>query len=250
LLQQRGIDSSGLITDPVRPTTTKTRIVAQMGLRFPQQLARIDRIDRHPINGEIEQRIIACLHELSTNVDAIMLSDYMSGLLTSALVSEAQKISQGRNLLATVDAQGELAKYTGFDLIKCNADEAMRARPIRHKHHWTDEDFASAGHFEIRRWKPRGAILITRGPEGMTLIQADRQVTHIPAPHVEEVYDTVGAGDTVLAVTTLALVAGASYPEAAALANLAAGIVVRRVGNYAPTPDELREAIIEANESP
>jgi rfaE bifunctional protein kinase chain/domain len=250
LLQERGIDPSGLIADAERPTTTKTRIMAQMGLRFPQQLARIDRIDRRPINGEIEQRVIACLRELAVNVDAIMVSDYMTGLLTNPIVSEVQKISHEGSLLATADAQGELDKYSGFDLIKCNADEAMRARPIRQKQQWTDEDFALAGHFEIRRLKPRGAILITRGPDGMTLIQADRQVTHIPAPHIEEVYDTVGAGDTVLAVATLALVAGASYPEAAALANLAAGIVVRRVGNYAPTPEELRIAITEAEESP
>jgi len=250
LLQQRGIDPRGLIADADRPTTTKTRLMAQMGLRFPQQVARIDRIDRRPINGDVEQRIVACLRELAANVDAIMVSDYMSGLLTNAIVSEVQRISQERSLLATADAQGELAKYTGFDLIKCNADEAMRARPIRHKHQWTDDDFASAGHLEIRRLKPRGAILITRGPDGMTLVQADRQVTHIPAPHIEEVYDTVGAGDTVLAVATLGLVAGASYPEAAALANLAAGIVVRRVGNYAPTPDELRAAIIEGAEFP
>lgn len=250
LLERRGIDPSGLIADADRPTTTKTRIMAQMGLRFPQQVARIDRIDRRPINGEIEQRIIACLHELAANVDAMMVSDYMSGLLTEKIVLELKTINQQRGVLATADAQREIQKYREFDLVKCNIDEARKyMRPDSYEMP-TDKRLETLAHFIWMHVKPRGAILITRGPDGMTLVENQLKTTHIPAPHIEEVYDTVGAGDTVLAVATLALVAGATYPAAAALANLAAGIVVRRVGNYAPTPDELRTAIIEGAEFP
>src|SRR5262249_55311623 len=111
-----------------------------------------------------------------------------------------------------------------------------------------DDDFARAGREMIADLNLQ-AVLITRGPEGVTLVQRNGEVDHLPAVHVEDVYDTVGAGDTVLAVVTLALVAVATHIEAAALANIAAGIVVRKVGNYAPSPDELLAAINEQHES-
>ncbi len=243
MLQARRIDPAGLVIDPGRPTTTKTRIMAQMGLRFPQQVARIDHIDRRPISGTTEQAVIACLGTLAQNVSAVMVSDYLNGLLTASVVQAIRALGREHSLLLTVDAQGDLHKYTGFDLVKCNADEALRYRPLRSPHPWADDDFASAGRLMIRKLKLRGGMLITRGPDGVTLVQADGQVAHLRAPHIEDVYDTVGAGDTVLAVMTLALAAGASYVDAAALANLAAGIVVRKVGNYAPSPDELRAAV-------
>ncbi len=245
MLQHKGIDPAGLITDPTRPTTTKTRIMAQMGLRFPQQMARIDRISREPINGEVEQAIIACLKELAGQVHAIMVSDYLTGLLTTRVVEAIREIGGERKILMTADAQGELEKYAGFDLVKCNADETIRYTG-RDLH--TDEDFAQAGRSMVKLLKLRGGMLITRGHDGVTLTQRDQSAVHIPAIHVEDVYDTVGAGDTALAVVTLALVAGASYEDAATLANVAAGIVVRKVGNYAPSRDELRTALHEMSD--
>jgi bifunctional ADP-heptose synthase (sugar kinase/adenylyltransferase) len=95
-----------------------------MGLRFPQQVARIDRIDRRPVNGEIEQAIIARVHELAPQVDAIMVSDYLTGLMTNAIAAEIAEIRIEGKLLITADAQGELSKYSGFDLLKCNAAES------------------------------------------------------------------------------------------------------------------------------
>jgi D-glycero-beta-D-manno-heptose-7-phosphate kinase len=240
MLRSRGIHPDGLIADPGRPTTTKTRIMAHMGLRFPQQVARIDRIDRRPISGATEQAILGCLQSLVERANAIMVSDYLTGLLTTPVVDAIRDISYHRGLLITADAQGSLGKYAGFDLVKCNADEAMRhvQRDLK-----TNKDFAEAGLSIVAELELRGAMLITRGPDGATVAQRSQNVAHLQAPRIEDVYDTVGAGDTVLAVVTLAMVAGASYEDAAALANLAAGIVVRRVGNYAPSPDELRSEI-------
>jgi D-glycero-beta-D-manno-heptose-7-phosphate kinase len=236
ILQKQGIDPSGLVTDHMRPTTTKTRIMAHMGLRFPQQVARIDRIERSPINGEVEQAVLECLDSLSQNVDAVIVSDYLTGLLTSAIVEKVRELGQKRQLLTTADAQGELDKYHGFDLVKCNADEASQyVGKLLHN----DDDFAEAGHELMQRLHLTGAMLITRGPDGVTLMLHDGRITHVPAAHIEDVYDTVGAGDTALAVVTLALAAGANYVQAARLVNYAAGIVVRKVGNYAPTQDEL-----------
>jgi bifunctional ADP-heptose synthase (sugar kinase/adenylyltransferase) len=136
------------------------------------------------------------------------------------------------------DAQGELNKYVGFDVVKCNADEA--ARYVRRELH-SDLDFEAAG-CEIASALGGSAVLITRGADGMTLIEANSS-SHLPAPHVEEVFDTVGAGDTVVAVVTLALCGGLSPRAAAQIANAAAGVVIRKVGNYAPSLDELREAL-------
>jgi D-glycero-beta-D-manno-heptose-7-phosphate kinase len=236
ILQTRGIDPSGLVTDPQRPTTTKTRIMAHMGLRFPQQVARIDRIERSPINGNIEQSVLTCLDTLAQDVNAIMVSDYLTGLLTVPIVDKVRQISMERRILATADAQGELDKYQGFDLVKCNADEA--ANYVGKSLH-TDDDFASAGRDLMQHLKLRGAMLITRGPEGITLALQSGRITHVPAVHIEDVYDTVGAGDTALAVVTLALAAGGDHIQAARLVNYAAGLVVRKVGNYAPSQDEL-----------
>jgi D-glycero-beta-D-manno-heptose-7-phosphate kinase len=239
-LRTRQIDPAGLVIDPQRPTTTKTRIMAQMGLRFPQQIARIDQIDRNTINGEIEQKVIETIRTCAANQHALIASDYMSGLLTPAVVDAIRESGRKVNALLTADAQGQLDKYAGFDLVKCNADEA--ARYVRHDLP-DDAAFAEAGAGFVRRLGLRGGMLITRGSDGLTLVEADGTVTHIRAPHIEDVFDTVGAGDTALAVLTLGRIAGATLPEAAALANIAAGFVVRKVGNYAPSPDELIEAI-------
>jgi D-glycero-beta-D-manno-heptose-7-phosphate kinase len=243
ILRDHGIDPAGVVSDSARPTTTKTRIMAHMGLRFPQQLARVDRIDRRPVSGAVEQTILAAIAELGQGVEAVIVSDYLTGLLTAPIVAAVRELSRERNLLATADAQGELDKYSGFDLVKCNADEA--ALRIGHSL-TTDSDFADAGMAMTRNLDLRGGVLITRGPGGVTLVERDKPAIHIPAIHVEDVYDTVGAGDTVLAVMTLAMAAGASYADAAALANVAAGIVVRKVGNYAPLPADLLTAIQES----
>lgn len=242
LLADWHIDPAGMVSDSGRPTTTKTRIMAHMGLRFPQQVARIDSIDRHPVEGSVERAVVEKVRTLASEVDAIMVSDYLIGLLTEPIITAIREVSRARRLLLTADAQGQLDKYAGFDLVKCNADEAAHYLRQDLKTH---DDFSSAGTAIIGKLALCGGMLITRGPDGVTLVQKEQPAQHLRAPHIEDVYDTVGAGDTVLAVMTLALVSRASYRQAAALANLAAGIVVRKVGNYAPSPDELRAAVTQ-----
>jgi D-glycero-beta-D-manno-heptose-7-phosphate kinase len=238
LLAARGIDTGGLIIDPQMTTTVKTRIMAQMGLRFPQQVARLDRVARRTPNGELQARIVEHIQGRIDSVAAVLFSDYHVGLITPGLI-EAVRGAAGDALL-TADAQGELIKYTGFDLVKCNADEA---RQHLRRELTSHDDFAQAAAELVRELRLRGAMVITRGAAGATLATADGPTAHCPAPAVSDVYDTVGAGDTAIAVLTLAVIAGASYAEAAALANYASGLVVRRVGNHAPTPDELIHAL-------
>lgn len=238
VLQQQGIDTSGLVTDATRPTTVKTRVMAQMGLRFPQQVARLDKLSREPISPAVERELLALIEARLPSTDAILFSDYHGGMLTPSLVEAVRKRS-GTLLLAS-DAQGEFDKYVGTSVVKCNADEARAylRRPLT-----SDDDFASAARELRRALQLTVGMVITRGADGATLADTDDSVTHCPAPATTEVYDTVGAGDTAVAVLTLALACGTPLADAVMLANFASGIVVKHVGNYSPTPDELKAAI-------
>ncbi len=235
-----GIDAAALVQDFDRPTTLKTRMMAHMGLRFPQQVARMDRLSRQPVSKAVEDRLVAALVELLPKVDAVLVSDYRIGLLSPSLVESTRTLAQAAGVLLAVDAQGAFEKYEGFGLVKCNADEARDAlrRDIE-----GDDAFAQAALDLAQRLRLTGAMVITRGAEGATLARADGVTAHCPAPLLTDVYDTVGAGDTAITVLTLGVLAGASYEDATSLANYASGIVVRRVGNYAPTPDELLRAL-------
>jgi len=241
-LSRRGIDVTGLLPLPDRPTTLKTRILAQMGLRFPQQVARVDTVSRSPISAETEERLLEVVRHAWAGCQAILISDYQSGLLTPTFVARLGDEVHGAGLLRTVDAQGHLEKYHGFDVVKCNADDA---RAVTGRDLATDDDFAEAARFLARDLDLKGAMVITRGAAGATVAAAYGAVHHCPSPQVSDVYDTVGAGDTTIAVMTLALIAGASYRDAVMLANYASGIVVRHVGNYTPSPTELLKSLVE-----
>jgi rfaE bifunctional protein kinase chain/domain len=238
VLSTRGIDTSGLVTDPQRPTTVKMRLMAHMGLRFPQQLARLDTLSRQAISAAVEAQVLGAIESRLGTADALLFSDYQTGLLTPSLVAAVRERAAGK--LLTADAQGQFDKYTGFAVVKCNADEARDylRRDLR-----GDADFAAAARELCDRLRLTGGMVITRGGEGATVAAASGTVAHCAAPAVTDVFDTVGAGDTTIAVLTLAVAAGADLQAATVLANYASGLVVRRVGNYAPTPDELAWAL-------
>ena len=239
ILNTKSIHTGGLIIDPNRPTTLKTRLLAQMGLRFPQQVARMDRLSRQPITPQVETHLRHAVEAIASQADAILFSDYRAGLLTPTFIQYIRETQT--DVILTADAQGELSKYTGFTLVKRNADEA---RDYLGRSISGDDEFATAARDLYQELHLKGAMVITRGAEGATLATASTS-DHCPAPQIVDVFDTVGAGDTAIAVMTLAVVAGADYKTAVTLANYASGLVVRRVGNYAPGPDELREALYE-----
>lgn len=239
-LVARGIDVSGLLTDPLRPTTVKQRIMAQMGLRFPQQIARVDRLSREPASDAVTAALIEAASARIPGASAVLFSDYHNGMLTPPLVDSLRTLADAAGVLLTADAQGDFLKYTGFGLVKCNADEASSflRRPLA-----TDADFAVAA-LELRSTlRLTRGMVITRGPDGATVADANDHAEHIASAHVEDVFDTVGAGDTAIAVLTLCVAAGASLSAAVRVANAASGIVVRRVGNYAPDLEELRREL-------
>lgn len=238
-LRKAGVDPAGVIVDGSRPTTTKTRIVAEGTLRFPQQIARMDRLNRQPIDGEIEGRLVQQIQQLVPKVGAVLVSDYQSGVATQAIVDAALRSTRAEGKLRTVDAQGTFFKYAGFNLIKGNRQEIEAALtcPLG-----KEEDYHLAG-AQLLDELGADAVLITRGAEGLSLMARDEGYHHLPAANRTEVFDVTGAGDTVIAVSTLALVAGASAVVAARLANYAAGLVVRKLGNAVVTAEELAWAI-------
>ena len=240
LLERAGVDPGCVITDPTRPTTVKTRIVAGGSLRFPQQIARIDRLSRAPLAPRLVASLAALIGRCAAEVDAILCSDYLSGLLTPELVADIKAAGREHNVLVTVDAQGELHKYHGVQLLRCNNYEAagFLGRELE-----TEADFA-AGLEEMWAALDVGLVVVTRGAEGVSLAGRDLPYVHLPARRVE-VADVTGAGDTFIAVLTLALAAGVGPRSAASLANTAAALVVRRVGNAVVTRAELDAAVSE-----
>ncbi|RMG89178.1 MAG: ribokinase [Chloroflexi bacterium] len=241
---QQTLADAGIKTELIvceeRPTTVKMRLMAQMGLRFPQQVARLDTLSRDPIDESTQKRIIGLLQHQAQNADAFLFSDYHGGMLTPELVAQGRDIANQHAVFLAADAQGALDKYRGFDLVKCNAEEAQLylQRTLT-----THQDFADAAQHLCEKLDLRGGMVITRGAQGATLALCGQQAIHCPAPKVSDVYDTVGAGDTAIAVMTLAILANADYATAVILANYASGIVVQHVGNYTPTAPELLKAI-------
>jgi rfaE bifunctional protein kinase chain/domain len=237
LLRAAGVDPGCVITDPTRPTTVKTRVVTEGSLRFPQQIARIDRISRAAIHPRVVASLGALIGSCADQVDAILCSDYLSGLLTHDMVRIIRDICREHDLLFTVDAQGELDKYRGATLLRCNNYEAESYLGKRLE---SEDDFG-AGLARMVGELDVALAIVTRGADGLSLAGREVPYRHLPVYRVE-VADVTGAGDTFISVTTLALAAGLAPEAAAALANTAAALVVRRVGNAVVTPDELEAA--------
>jgi rfaE bifunctional protein kinase chain/domain len=243
LLETEGISTEGVVVEPGRPTATKTRVVARGSLRFPQQLARIDRVDCRPLSRHVEEQVVARVRALVQRVDVVLVSDYRSGLVTSAVIDSVRE-AQAEGTLVCVDSQGRLGEFAGFDLVKCNHNEAAvymarttGARPALQ----TEEDFER---MLMQLWRElrAGLVVVTRGAEGLSL-QGAFGYRHLPAANRTEVFDVTGAGDTVVAVSALALAARQTPLVAASLANYAAGLVVRRLGVFAPSAEELSWAV-------
>lgn len=232
----RGADPRGLIVDPSRPTTRKTRIVAHS-----QQMVRADRENRSPISGEIEDKVIAAFSAALTEAEAVIVSDYDKGLLTPRVLKEVISATHNAGKIICLDPKiKNFLNYQKVDVITPNQPEAERASGIEIV---DDASLIAAAH-RIRELLDCTNVLITRGEHGMSLLDAEDKLTHIPTV-AREVYDVTGAGDTVIATLTLAMAAGTSTVDAAVIANHAAGVVVAKVGTATVTPAELAEALLD-----
>ena len=233
-LRKMGLDPKGIIVEPERITTVKTRIIAQH-----QQVVRYDREVARPIADAVLSQILSNLEECIDDLDAILISDYAKGMVCEALMERVRTLAQKKGKVVAVDPKVKnFPLFRGVTVITPNHYEAAEAtgRWIQ-----SEEDLMAVGQTLLQRLQVK-AVLVTRGEKGMTLFQNDGEVTHIPTM-AKEVYDVTGAGDTVISVLTLAMAVGATPKEAAILSNYAAGIVVQEVGTATVKSSELEDAV-------
>jgi rfaE bifunctional protein kinase chain/domain len=230
-LRRLGVGDQGLIRSHATVTPTKTRILAQGftgGLYGRQQVLRLD--DTSELPADAATACAEHVARLAPECDAILISDYRGGVVTDATVSAAR--ASGRPI--AVDSQGDLRRFGDVDLLKINQTEAQTA--LGHA------DMRGGGE-QLRRDLNAQVLVITLGADGMLVFDGDDQPGHVPAVRATEVFDVTGAGDTVIAVLTLGLIAGLSPRRSAELASAAASVVVRRLGVAVATPNEIVEAL-------
>ncbi|MEW6409271.1 MAG: D-glycero-beta-D-manno-heptose-7-phosphate kinase [Nitrospirota bacterium] len=233
-LRQKGVHTEGIVVESDRPTTVKTRIIAHS-----QQVVRFDRESRGEINGSTRDIILTYVSNNITEIDAVIISDYSKGVVTQALIDGILQLTNKKGVPVTVDPKvNHFPLYKGITLITPNNLEASMATGIEINN---EDTLIKAGRILIERLGCK-AVLITRGEEGMSLFEDNGEITHISTV-ASEVYDVTGAGDTVIATSTLAISAGATFKEAATIANHAAGIVVGKVGTATVKIEELRRSL-------
>jgi D-beta-D-heptose 7-phosphate kinase/D-beta-D-heptose 1-phosphate adenosyltransferase len=229
-LARATIGSSGLVADSTRCTTRKLRVVTTRN----QQVARVDYEQDGEVSGEIEAALIARIEQLAGAADAILVSDYLKGVVSRRVASAAIAAARQRGIPLLVDPKvPHIDYYAGATVITPNHHEAEAVTHMRIR--TAAEALAAAVRFKERAGCD--SVLITRGEHGMTLLGPDGEA-QLPA-EAREVSDVTGAGDTVIATMTLALAAGASLVDAARLANRAAGIVVGKFGPATVSVTEL-----------
>lgn len=226
-----GVEAT-LIPEKNRKTTAKTRYVSE-----GQQLLRVDEEDSYPISEVSERSLIKSVENHLNQIDVLILSDYNKGVLTPHVIESLIGLANKHEIPVVVDPKkNDFSLYRGASLITPNAKEleASVSWPVS-----GDDDVVKATS-ELRERCGLRAILATRGAQGMTLSTAE-DVLHIPTQALE-IYDVSGAGDTVVAVVSACLAAGADLPLSSHLANLAAGVVVSKAGTAPVTIKELQES--------
>jgi D-beta-D-heptose 7-phosphate kinase/D-beta-D-heptose 1-phosphate adenosyltransferase len=231
-IKQHVSDSSGIFTDKKRPTTVKTRIIAHH-----QQVVRVDQEEKKSISTDMEEKILGFIQE--DEFEGILISDYNKGLLTKSLMKKMLPYTQSKKISVFVDPKVDnFFSFSPVTLINPNHAEAEQ---IVHFPCDTDAQVKKAGDKILSRIEAKYLIL-KRGERGLTVFEKGKKEIHIPTI-AKEVFDVTGAGDTVIATASLALLSSASILEAAMLANAAAGVVVGKIGTATVKPDELLHAL-------
>jgi D-beta-D-heptose 7-phosphate kinase/D-beta-D-heptose 1-phosphate adenosyltransferase len=231
---RRGVAVDAIFRDPARRTSRKTRVVASH-----QQIVRIDRESRDPLSVEIEERVCSWITGHAASFNAILLSDYLKGVLTRRVIEAVVAAARPTAIPVLVDPKGiDFARYQGATILTPNRKEAEAAAGI------PILDTQSLGQAAGLIMAQAGLenLLVTRSEEGMSLFSRSGETVHIPTV-AREVFDVSGAGDTVLASLAIGVAAGLGMAEAARLANIAAGIAVGKLGTSTVSPDEIINAV-------
>lgn len=235
-LDEIGVDCSCVHRSKKRPTSVKTRIIAHH-----QQVVRFDKEDKSPIPTSTFKSLVRSLNKIEDDIDAVIVADYNKGLISRELMDHLLRFCREKKKILAVDPKpGHMDWYRGATVLTPNNNETGEAVGFEIE---TDSDLERAGKILLDRLDSR-ALLITRGEKGMSLFQPDTPPAHTPA-RAREVYDVTGAGDTVISTLTVAMAAGMEMADAVRLANLAAGIVVGKLGTSVATVEEIKTALDE-----
>jgi rfaE bifunctional protein kinase chain/domain len=249
LLQAHGVNTKGVLTDPLRKTTRKARL---MSLEHGQQVFRLDEESTFIVKGEIENNLIDAIRKMDPGVQAIVCSDYMKGVLSEkvlAAVFEFARVRSIRGIVAPKDSNAE--KYRGANILMPNSTELRQMTSQRvnqdatqdpNQEMWLDTSARS-----LVEALSLEALLVTRGSEGMSLFENSASgLRRVDIPTMaRSVYDVTGAGDTAIAAFSAAVASGADLGSAAQLANLSAGIKVGKRGTACVGLEEIRASLSE-----
>lgn len=232
-LKNCGVDGTKIFRAD-KPTTTKIRVISGH-----QQMLRLDFEDTTEIDGDNAKIFLENVFEKIEEVDAVIISDYGKGVCTEEICNKIIRSCRQLKKIVTIDPKGDdWTNYQNANFITPNLKEFNEI--LSKKISNVDEEIEKSAHKVIDEFNLSG-LLVTRSAKGLTLVAGDK-ISHVKA-HAQEVFDVSGAGDTVIAVFTLALAGGLDSEKAAYLANIAAGVVVAKVGTYAVSNDELLAAL-------
>ncbi len=233
-LRGLGCPTDGILMEAGRPTSIKTRVVAQN-----QQVVRFDRESRKSIRAESIEKLLEFISGVSDGIDGIVVADYGKGVISGQLMKGLRRLVWDSDIVLAVDPKtGNFEYYDGVDVITPNHHEAGAFCRIEIVDEGT---LLRAGKKMLGDLNCR-SVLITQGRDGMTLFKKDGEIVHIPTV-ARKVFDVTGAGDTVISALSLALASGMDLKTSAVISNLAAGIVVGEVGTSKVTADELKAAV-------
>ena len=243
-LERAGVNCEGVITDSSLNTTTKVRILAGQAHSTRQQVIRIDYEDPTFSDVDARHQLTLALQKAASEAHAVIISDYNYGVVDEPAVSTLRDVCAKRKVPVLVDSRYRLATFTGFTSATPNEDELE---------HLIGERISDAIHLENAAQELKDklayrALLITRGGQGMMLLEDGEAPLHIKAVGAESPVDVTGAGDTVIATFALSLSCDSSFSDAARLANYAGGLVVMKRGTASVTAAELDHSILNSEQ--
>lgn len=238
ILAEQNISNHGIILDDTRPTTAKTRVIADS-----QHIVRIDKESKETVGKNIQNKIFDYVKSIIKNIDGIILQDYNKGVLSSSLISQIIELANKNKTLVTVDPKfNNFYEYKNVTVFKPNRKEAEDILGMQIK---TDDDISFAGNTLLKKLNAKN-ILLTLGEGGIAVFEKGKPQKRMPTK-ARKVADVSGAGDTVISTLTMALAAGANIYEASYLANYAGGIVCEEVGIIPIEIDKLFDTVQKEN---
>ena len=241
-LTSTGVDTTGLLTADALRTTTKVRILAGQVHSTRQQVIRIDYEGEPLTEVGVREKLREAVLEHAQSVDAVIVSDYNYGVADAEMAAFTKDVAAARKIPLLADSRFRLSSFAGFTSATPNEDEVeqLLAKQI------SDVTELESAAEELREQLGYRALLVTRGGQGMMLLEDGVPAIHIDAVGSHEPVDVTGAGDTVIAAYALALASDSSFPDAARLANYAGGLVIMKRGTASVTREELETSVLHS----